>query len=579
MEQSNAVAEESSRIEANISNRILNTYFEIKNASEETYFTCLLRDCQNDLREVLEAKSPTEKLRFFRKFLRIYGTGCVTTLKLAAGSIARVTIQTSSRANSNSTRYEGSLAASTAVTRASVAGGWAHELKTAGAQGTVDVSATNYPHNASTGEWTKQLLTTFLNQGIEKLADSGAFVALPEPRFDKPLEYPKKEKPEPAKLPPSDIDITKEMQAEIMKEEGFNGTWPEFLKRQEEAMKGIDRNRVVEDGIGARRIALNLQARREDITVADSDWDLGPYIPVDFEVTPWTDIFPSLRSILSYPGTSAINFARIVTFYYTRLQFGQYMSFLLDLGERYQRQSANARYLEHDIAEYFRFCEGYLQEFYGQSDQDITDECYEGWLHRFTEGLEKLVTDERFYNLGIYKAFFRLYGTFSKCPYGFLVHGWREGFPRTVDRERFGNRISDNNGRLVCDGRFGGMGTALRTAIRVLPVIWEMRDLQVRIGFYEFRRDLGFITEFVYISRDPSQRGLALLHLTEEEFRNHDGRYLTARYTPEFVEFFRLANLRLVGFGDVLATTVLRGATPMFREFPFEALKVFPGGA
>ena len=76
-----------------------------------------------------------------------------------------------------------------------------------------------------------------------------------------------------------------------MKEEGFKGTWPEFLKRQEEAMKGIDRNRVVEDGIGAKRIALNLEGGsvtpREEITVTDSDWDLGPYLPVDFEVTSW----------------------------------------------------------------------------------------------------------------------------------------------------------------------------------------------------------------------------------------------------------------------------------------------------
>ena len=216
-----------------------------------------------------------------------------------------------------------------------------------------------------------------------------------------------------------------------------------------------------------------------------------------------------------------------MTFYYTRLQFGQYMSFLLDLGESYLRQSAKARYLEHDIAEYFRFCEGYLQEFYGQSDQDITDECYEGWLHRFTEGLEKLVADERFYNLAIYKAFFRLYGTFSRCPYGFLVHGWRAG-DRAVDRDRFGHRISDNNGSIVCDGRFGGMGTALRTAIRVLPVIWETRDLEVRIGFWYFTRD-GFVSEYPYVSLDPARRGLALLHLTQEEFRNHDGRYLTAQ--------------------------------------------------
>jgi hypothetical protein len=256
------------------------------------------------------------------------------------------------------------------------------------------------------------------------------------------------------------------------------------------------------------------------------------------------------------------------------------MSFLLDLGERYVRESIKGKYLENDIAEYFKFCESYLQEFYRQSDQDITDERYEGWLHRFTEGLEKLVADEKFYNLGIYQAFFRLYGTFSRCPYGFLVHGWRPGprtGPRTVDRDRFGHRFG-HDGTIVCDGSFGGMGTALRTAIRVLPVMSETRDFGVRIGFWYFQQGPGFILA-PYVTPDPASRSLKLLNLSEEEFRNHDGRYLTALYTPEFVEFLRIANLRLVGFGDVLATTVLRGATPMFREFPFEALKAFPGGA
>jgi hypothetical protein len=264
------------------------------------------------------------------------------------------------------------------------------------------------------------------------------------------------------------------------------------------------------------------------------------------------------------------------------LQFGQYMSFLLDLGGSYR--SPNARYLENDIAEYFRFCEDYLQEFYGRSDQDITDECYEGWLHRFTEGLEKLVASERFYNLGIYKAFFRLYGTFSRCPYGFLVHGWREGVPHTVDRGRFGHRTLDG-GSIVCDGQFGGMETALRTAVRVFPVIRESErkglegDDGVRIAFVRFMPVSGFIDHAFFVLAPANSQYLLLAEMTEEEFRHDDGTYLTANYTSRSGAAHRLAHLRLVGFGNVRATTVLRGATPMFREFPFEALKGFPGGA
>ena len=97
----------------------------------------------------------------------------------------------------------------------------------------------------------------------------------------------------------------------------------------------------------------------------------------------------------------------------------------------------------------------------------------------------------------------------------------------------------------------------------------------MRIGFYWFIRDRGFVGGSVPFSLDRSR--INVLPMSEEEFRNHDGIYLTSTYGQPSLG--GIANLRLVGFGDVHDTTVLRGVTPMFREFPFEALKAFPGGA
>jgi len=37
-----------------------------------------------------------------------------------------------------------------------------------------------------------------------------------------------------------------------------------------------------------------------------------------------------------------------------------------------------------------------------------------------------------------------------------------------------------------------------------------------------------------------------------------------------------ISNLRCVGFDDVEDKTILKGATPMFQNFPFDSIKKFP---
>jgi hypothetical protein len=431
METANAHAEKTESIKACLSYRYSGQSFQIQKATENTYYSCLLQDCQDALKDIFEAETIDDKLKKYIEFTKIYGHDCVTRLYLGAGSIANIEIETKSSSDSNSSKYGVSAAVSSAWANASTAVNWAKEHKEAGLKGNLKIDSIDYPQNSPTRDWASALINTYAGKGLELLSKDGAFAQLPTPSFEKAPPYPKSEKPEKKELPKGESDLSEKTQEKIMEKENFKGTWKEFVEKQKGELEKIDKSKIVDDAKKAKKNKLELRPKVKQNgnsirgvqldAITESDWDLGGYLPIGYELTPWTELFPSLKAVTSYPSTSNIVFAKIMTFYYTRLQYGQYMQFLYDVGDAYD--TTMKKMLENDITLYFDLCKSFLNDFYDSAETLVEDD-YIKWLQEFKNRLE-IISKDKFHRYDIYKAFFDMYETFKECPFGFTCKGFK----------------------------------------------------------------------------------------------------------------------------------------------------------
>jgi len=598
METASAHAEKTESIKACLSYRYLGQFFQIQNATENTYFNCLLTDCQNALKDIFEATTPDDKLEKYIEFTTRYGHACVTKLYLGAGSIANIEIETKSTSNSNSSKYGVTAAVSSLYGNASNAIKWANEHKEAGLKGNLKIDSIDYPQNSPTQDWAHALINTYAGKGLELLAKDGAFAELPTPSFEKAPPYPKYEKPERKELPKGEADLSKATQKKIMKDEKFKGTWKEFLKKQKEELEKIDKSKIVEDArkvkknnqklkpIAKKNKTSNQEVQLNDIT--ESDWDLGSYLPVGYELTPWTELFPSLKAVISYPSTSNIVFAKIMTFYYTRLQFGQYMQFLIDVGDAYN--SDKKKWLENDIKYYFDLCKSFLNDFYGRAET-LTEKDYTTWLLRFEARLGTLRQEEHFHNYTIYQAFFEMYDTFAECPFGFTCNGFNliKGAQWIVreEKETIITQIKSiyDKGILVIRDASTEIQSGLPTlekAIRFYPTIVDING-NIYIEFVYFiseKSKFGAMEHLHFIPEENTKKDYITLHHQKISFALNEDKTIPLTFlgwnTQGSITSIPsvLNNFKAFGFNDVEDNKIF-GVTPMFRNFDFDIPKKF----
>lgn len=615
MERSHASANESKNIKASLSYRYLGQGFQIQKASEDTYFSCLLPDCQADLAEIYAATSSKSKLEKYLTFTEKYGHACVTKLFLEAGSIANIEVKAESNSVAHTSKYGMKASLSNRWGNESTAVNWAKELAASDLRGNLYIKAIDYPQNSPTKEWSHALVTNYEGRGFEVLSEKDAFTKLPSPNFERvPLHIGAKETDD-KKLPESEPDLSVEIQKKIMEDQGYEGSWEEFIKRQEKALEGIDKYQVVEDAKKVKKskmlpLQMFKQQRSQRASFAlgevkNSDWDLGGYCPVDYELTPWTELFPSLKAIVAYPATTNIIFAKIMTFYYTRLQFGQYMQFLSDVGDAY-KDADNSKYLENDIDIYFQMCESYMNDFIN-TDEELTESAYLEWLQKFEKELQVLVDQKQFYNHYIYKAFFDKYEVFTKCPYGFTCFGLKNtGNYFDLKAETDEDMLIGNEKRLTLFTNrtelfsIENLGLpTLSKAIRLYPVIKEHKG-KGAIGFVYFsdvfekflpmEGDINIMVEGLEkpppFIRDDINSLRARSSYSMEDFQLNEGTitidldwYLTNNSGSMKLDIKSVKHkIKCLGFNPFNSDCQddkLRGATPMFNDFPFNYPKKY----
>ena len=626
MEKSHADSKATTDVKANVSYKYQEQFFRVQRASEKVLFKCMTEDFQDAYTAIMKAATPIERVKKYQDFIQQFGTGCVTKLYLEAGSIADIKIESVNTANSNSAKYEANVAVSSSIADVSAAGGWAEEHKTAGLKGEVKITAVSYPQNAPTKEWVKSVLDTFNGKAIDELTKGANFASLPEVKFDPAPPYPEKEKPEEKELPENKSDFDEEMKKKIMEEDGYEGSWDDYVKKQEEALAKITNKDVVKD---AQEAVSNLHAlpASDDrpkmfakyynnnyvnrLMTFNSGWDLGGYMPIDFEVTPWEELFPSLKAPFQCT-SSSIYLAKLMTFYYTRLQFGQYLSFLKDTGDAYESHRKDQ--IPNDVSNYFLACKKYLEDMIENLPEKATEQDYKRWLSCFDNYLESkdyrgraLDIIIQFFNKEIYQSFFKHYDVLSRCPYGLTYH-----FNAFYDPIHYDClldfKIDDTPERDTATGYVTknlGLKNELQKALRFYPVL-EVVQKQKAEGGYEY----PVMVSAVYFKNGQFHRFTL----------NRIDVYVKGKSSPKDDVFFAAIN-RLVSFPDWLLNynydrksfswyykegqgrsyyvedtganrhcvdfkiintlaqeggVKMRGVQPMFQDFPFSLAKGYP---
>lgn len=166
--------------------------------------------------------------------------------------------------------------------------------------------------------------------------------------------------------------------------------------------------------------------------------DLGGYLPFAYEITPWTTLFPELSTSIPKNTLSNIYIAKIYTYYLTRLQFKQYLSFISDIelemennreynldsigwgGRKIKRNSS----INNDVANYEAYCdELYIdikEQLNALNNRGINNETYNSIIKNFEYKLQNKSKNLQFFSIKPYKVFFENYEFFTDNNYGFI---------------------------------------------------------------------------------------------------------------------------------------------------------------
>jgi hypothetical protein len=633
MHKSYAHTTESKSMNAVISNKYIGQFFQMQNSSEEVLFNCMSEDFKTGFKKIMAAQTADDKLAEYRKFINDFGTGCVTKLYLSSGSIANISIATDASADSNDANYGASLAVHSAFVDVSGAASWANSCKTAGIKGTVNVTQISYPENTPTKEWVNALVSAFNGKAIDAMTQSASFASLPQPIFKDAPPYPGTKEPSKEKIDNKGVDFSDAMQKSIMKEDGFNGSWDDYVKAQKAALDKCNPKDIVEEANSTHNSLVLMRsdtdrpkmfgglladAQANNYSVGGSSWDLGGYTPADFRVTPWTELFPSLAAPFQY-NTSSILLAKLISFYYTRLQFGQYLQFLSDTGDAYK--SAKKGYIQSDVAYYQLACKAYLQDMLAHLPNKITEADYKNWIACFgnylnnknfegnTITIDGTAIKVDFHNSEIYKVFYQNYSFFDRCCFGMVYQARTEqgqmGEINNLDLETDQGKPFAFGNLYITNSDFD----SVHRSIRFYPVLevanqgtsaYPAGTVVVSIVYYDNKKFNRLTVPMITASLDSMVMGD---HLRSEsypaslisQFNKWDSRSTSQvatwnwpywdenknRYVTDSITVFTLKPIGNIEVNSLILSGggQMKGIKPMFQNFPFDAAQAYPKGA
>jgi hypothetical protein len=323
------------------------------------------------------------------------------------------------------------------------------------------------------------------------------------------------------------------------------------------------------------------------VTAEDGGWDIGGYVPAGYEVTPWTTLFPALARVPNSPTFRTSYMAKLYTYYFTRLQFGQYLNFLSDVGPEICRNDA----ISDDARVYGQHCERLLESIeQAAASNPLDQEGYEFVVKSFDEQLlNPSTSSERFFSSTVYKAFFAGYGFFTNCAYGFVAltpnpyradDGWyyyRPGdrFPYDYDPTRRPSGRPKTNPFSILP--------MLADAMRFYPVI--ARDGSATLAYFggdHFHATSNLSPSGRVLFADLGQHGdwrqpdcqVASAALDEDGFTCHELRAPGSGAGPVYLRLYPVSHSMVP---DTFEGSI-RGL-PMIFKMPFEVLTASAAGS
>ena len=451
------------------------------NAQPRQWFNCMDEGFQEKYTAVMEAESPDEYVEAYANFLAAYGDGCVTVLHLAAGSAIKLALASEENEIGNAAKYGAEAAVGFRWGGASVAREWGRSMAAVDKEAATLIVQETVPSDSPTRDWAEKMAEKYSTKAIEELLKPGGEPTPPEqrPTIDSP-DIPE-EKPSDKEVPERKLDDAENKDVEIkiikemMKEDGFeiSGDEPtdeeieDYRSQQEELLRRLSAESVVEEINEARKQATfptrvdttPVLKVNETFPLTGDEWDLGGYVPVGYEVTPWAELFPDLA--LNLPSSSTRFFlAKLWTFLSTRLEFSQYLQFLKDVHTSNPSIVNNLK-IDADASNYANVCQSFAQHLsIGAADMmfgGFTENDYMAKVALFEQMAldgsrgNELSTKGRL----TYERFFSSYKFFLDNTFGFI---WTDESHKYYDT--FGGRKPLNT-----------MSEMLKNSIRLFPVI------------------------------------------------------------------------------------------------------------
>lgn len=201
--------------------------------------------------------------------------------------------------------------------------------------------------------------------------------------------------------------------------------------------------------------------------MATVGYDIGGYVPVGYEVTPWTALFPDLVPNGRSRTLSNAYQAKLYTYYLTRVHFSQYLSFVCDTGLGENDSLAD------DVAWYESRSDDLLTSI-NRAKPPITGDFVDKTIIAFETNVR---TAPHFYSIAVYREFFEHYDFYTSCAYGFITaHFW----PNTTS----GFYLSDPAGWIPTPSNPFNLAEMMSDAIRIYPVIVRSAD-KIRMAAFQ----------------------------------------------------------------------------------------------
>lgn len=530
---------------------------QLYNVGSKKLFKYMSDEFQEEFTKVIKSRSTSEYLSNYFNFISKFGYGCVTSLYLTSGSAFEIRIKYSDAEKADSSKYGAEIAVATPLAGGAVAAEFANGIRKADSSASIYVIAKQIPQDTPTKNWCFAMMDKVIDAGLEKLSKTPTLIEPYSGDGPKAPEIPVGI-PSTKEIPTGkSFNVTNEIKKEIMQKDNFNGTWTQYQDAQNNLYNDLIANKIVEEGKNANTIEKNMRARRpvlygtrsnldfieyeanENTSSSKSStlWNLGQYMPFDYEVTAWNKLFPELNAINIPTTFTSMYISKIFMYYLTRVQFSRYLYFLSDVGgELCKNTSIN------DDADIFREeCNKLLSRIQSMisSNKKFDKIDYISIMSDFETRINNL---RPFFSKKVYKYFYDNYIFFVENAYGFIV---------TL------------NGSYYIDG---GKGKEFPTPFSLLPM---MKDASR--AYPVVRQDGSIILAGFELGRWRMNAYIWNTKLIDCSGYSYYSTKSQASGEPGMIELFG------VGFDDIpnnMKSLSIRGL-PMIDDLPFKEVREF----